>query len=61
MKLGACNYCGSNHEGKCPMVKAIEYYQDGTVKRVEFITSKDHHPIQFGQLPSSTLTWGGAA
>jgi len=39
--LGGCPYCSSEsvqiyHGGKCPKVKAIEYYPDGTVKRVEF-------------------------
>ena len=24
------------HAGKCPYVKAIEYYPDGSIKRVEF-------------------------
>ena len=36
-----CPYCShpnSNvyHLGKCPYIKAIEYYENGTVKRVEF-------------------------
>jgi hypothetical protein len=30
-----CNYCGQTHTGTCPRVKAIEYWPDGTVKRVE--------------------------
>jgi hypothetical protein len=33
-----CQYCGMIHVsgGICPMVKAFEYYPDGTLKRVEF-------------------------
>ena len=36
-----CPYCSSDsmqvyHSGKCPKVKAIEYYSNGTVKKVEF-------------------------
>lgn len=38
---GACPYCSSAfqavmHGGACPKVNAIEYHQNGTVKRVEF-------------------------
>ena len=37
----ACPYCSSDnclvyHSGKCPKVKSIEYYPDGTIKKVEF-------------------------
>ena len=36
-----CPYCSSDsvqvyHQGKCPKVKFIEYYENGTVKKVEF-------------------------
>ena len=31
-----CPYCAAySHNGLCPRVKAIEYYPNGTVKRVE--------------------------
>lgn len=32
-----CAHCGKYHESPCPRVKAVEYYPDGTVKRVEYI------------------------
>jgi hypothetical protein len=32
-----CSYCGNIHGPRCPAVRSIEYYQDGTVKRVEFV------------------------
>lgn len=32
----ACRYCGSLHVGMCPKVSAIDYYEDGSIKRVEF-------------------------
>lgn len=32
-----CGWCGMIHGPACPRVKAIEYYADGRVKRVEFI------------------------
>jgi hypothetical protein len=31
-----CGHCGSHHSVQCPRIKAIEYYPDGTVKRVEY-------------------------
>lgn len=33
---GACGHCGVYHSGPCPRVKAIEYYPNGTIKRVEY-------------------------
>jgi hypothetical protein len=32
-----CGWCGMIHGPRCPSVKAIDYYSDGTVKRVEFV------------------------
>lgn len=36
--LKACQYCGPSisHSGVCPRVKAIEYHENGQLKRVEF-------------------------
>ena len=34
--ISNCPYCGVGHVGTCPRVKAIEYFQNGMVKRVEF-------------------------
>ncbi|MCS3690932.1 hypothetical protein M2194_004969 [Bradyrhizobium elkanii] len=36
-----CQLCGLVHEFKCHLIKAYDYYPDGTVKRVEFITAAD--------------------
>ena len=33
---GQCAWCGGFHTQKCPLVKAIEYHENGTTKRVEF-------------------------
>ncbi len=40
-----CGWCSGGtvqvfHNGPCPRVKAIEYHQDGKVKRVEFVPEK---------------------
>lgn len=34
--MNTCPHCGMIHQATCPRIKAIEYNQDGTVKRVEF-------------------------
>jgi len=38
MSTVQCDHCGGFHEFRCPAVSAIEYYNDGTVKRVEYVT-----------------------
>lgn len=39
--ITACQWCGVIHlTAKCPQVKAIEYFENGTVKRVEFHDDK---------------------
>lgn len=36
VNLNRCPHCGNIHSGQCSRVKAIEYYPDGRVKRVEY-------------------------
>lgn len=31
-----CPYCGLLHDVTCPRIKAMEYHENGTLKRVEF-------------------------
>jgi len=31
-----CPHCGLIHNVTCPRIKAIDYYPDGIVKRIEF-------------------------
>jgi hypothetical protein len=34
-----CRWCDKEHGSLCPEGKAVEYYyEDGTVKRVDFVT-----------------------
>ena len=49
VKLKVCKYCGSivKHTGKCPSVKSFEYYPDGKIKKVEFLTPVDYHQTTF--------------
>lgn len=43
-----CHYCGKIHATVCLLVKAFEYYPDGTLKRVEF---HGPTPISAGEKP----------
>lgn len=38
----ACAHCGNGHIGRCPLVKSIEYFEDGRIKRIEY-----HEPHQY--------------
>ena len=45
---GACPHCSGPHSavfhgGPCPRIKAVEYYPDGSIKRVEY-HGKDEQP-----------------
>ena len=63
-----CRWCGLIHTGNgiCPTVKAIEYFEDGQIKRVEFKTPADYAlpPLQPWPQPGpwypyGPVTWGG--
>lgn len=49
-----CQWCGMYHGPKCPSVAAIEYHENGQVKRVEFFDAtgangrRDHYVPQIG-------------
>lgn len=41
----ACSYCGELHPGLyCPLVRALDFYESGTVRRVEFIDPPQECP-----------------
>lgn len=58
----ACPHCTLPHPGKCPLVKAVEYHENGTVRRVEFFTPADYAPAIFANPPpvDLTTTWARA-
>jgi hypothetical protein len=50
-----CQWCGAHHINIiCPRVKAIDFYPDGTHKRVEFKTEMDYVQLQH-VAPSPTI------
>lgn len=56
-----CPHCGMTHATTCPKIKAIEYFEDGSVKRVEFMTTADYlAPIATAQPTWPTPVWGPA-
>jgi hypothetical protein len=45
MIFSGCRWCGNLHGGEhCPRVRAIEFFENGTVKRVEFRDEEDEAP-----------------
>jgi hypothetical protein len=43
-----CPYCGQYHGlGVCPKIRAIEYYSDGSIRKIEF---KDGSVQGYGSL-----------
>jgi hypothetical protein len=53
--VNSCGHCGNWHpNAACPRIRAIEYYPDGTVKKVVYHTdkkkpvkSKTKNPFEF--------------
>ena len=35
-----CSHCGYFHMGPCPRIKSIEYFPNGTIKRIDYHESK---------------------
>ena len=52
-----CPHCGLIHGPRCPSVKAIEYFPDGTVKRVEYLTPADYASPLPPIFPDQPPTW----
>jgi hypothetical protein len=49
---GKCRFCGKFHGVQCPDVRAIEYYENGSIKRVEYKTAQDFaQPWNIGNWP----------
>lgn len=61
-----CRFCGQDHGLRCPSVKAVEYFENGHVKRVEFVTPADYLPFGVVRTPYDpnkiwpVPTWGPA-
>jgi hypothetical protein len=37
-----CTFCGTEHQGRlCPLIKSIEFFEDGKMKRIEFYDRSD--------------------
>ena len=42
----SCPYCGMIHNTICHLIKAVKYYPDGTIKRIELKSPVDYLPSQ---------------
>lgn len=43
--MAVCMTCGNDHgDQKCFLIKAYEYYPDGKLKRIEYLTPADLKP-----------------
>ena len=52
---GSCGYCGTfpaHSYQACPMVRAVEYFPDGTIKRVERFSPSELQPPYVIQPPT---------
>lgn len=55
--LQECSWCGEWHKGfRCPLVHAIEYYETGTIKRVEF-----SQPFHYSYTYPANFQWEGGS
>jgi len=54
-RVSHCQHCGNYHTGQCPRVKAIEYYANGTMKRIEFFETTHMHSGLWQTQPSPYL------
>lgn len=42
----ACPWCAGLHgDRKCPLVKALEFHESGSIRRVEFFAPIDYAPL----------------
>lgn len=49
-QVAICVWCNTQHQTKCPLVKAIEYRRDGTIRQVTFFS---HQELTATQQPYS--------
>lgn len=54
----ACRYCGNQHTGVCPLIRAMNFYESGALKRVEFNEQKTEQTCQHTNRDTSMATMG---
>lgn len=42
--LETCPYCGICHTGRCPQLRSIEYYPNGTIKKITYENGQPEPP-----------------
>ena len=43
----SCGYCGLIHNGTCPRIKKMEYFENGTIKSIEFHSQYNQYNNQY--------------
>jgi hypothetical protein len=56
-KMIECQWCNTEHKGRCPWVSAFEFHPDRTVKRVEFYIYPAPAPIPVAANPYPMWPW----
>ena len=55
----ACRYCGQVHADRvCPLIRAMDFYESGALKRVEFFEQKTEQSCQHANRDTSMATMG---
>ena len=59
----ACRYCGATHQGVCPLIRAMDFYESPgqaiqALKRVEFFEQKREQACQHSNRDTSMATMG---
>lgn len=54
---GECVHCAGWHGGVCPNIKAIEYYPDGSVRKVEYHDHSQPLPATTPQCQEEEFDW----
>lgn len=44
-----CPFCGNYHYSICPEVRSVEYYENGTIKKVEYERGQEINHLTRGK------------
>jgi hypothetical protein len=59
-EINTCPYCKGIHTGICWMVKSVEYFPNGMIKRVELREQAIREAYTYTYPPNRITTWCGA-
>lgn len=53
--MSFCETCGIDHPGQCPRIKAIEYHENGTIKRIEYFEERPQVKFELPPLTAGPI------